>query len=346
MSALTRSEVRVLALDPVGLPVPGTCACCGAAAASSRVERRPSDGRALIVPYCDGCQRHASRVTTHLLAASLSSLLLAGTLVLLLPLLWEGSPVSAVMLLACAGASFPLVLLGLWRRRSRPGHTSAGRAVWWSSRGELVCTSSRWAAELGSAANADLRIARERERWLTPWALAGPIAALVAAPAVHRFHHPLVRVLNLTETRIELHVDGRRIASVEPTSAESPAAGIELRIASGERDLTALSADGRVVAEAHVEVQSGEKHLYAPASESHCFWLERTRYGRVGASGQELTPLSGTQRFWTLPRDLDTWFSPNPEASEADRRSSGGELLALRQAPCVEAPPEVLGRAR
>lgn len=334
-------EIRVLAIDPVGAAVPGSCACCGAAASSSRSEQRTRDGQSLIVPYCDGCQAHASRVTTRALSAGLASLVAAASLALALPLAWTGSSLLGFVALVMAAAVAPFAALALWPKRPRPGHTAWGRAVWWTRRGELACTNGRWAAELAARAQVDPRIAVARERWLSPWTLAGPIVALVGAPLVHRLHHPLVRILNLTEARIEVFVDGDHVVGLEPTSAESPAAGVEIRVPAGTRRLSVVGAEGRPVAETAAVVVSGARHLFAPASDAHCFWLERARYGRSGDATLERQPLTGEGRFWVLPRGLDTWFSPNPEPSGADRRSSGGELLALRQARCVELPPEL-----
>ncbi len=328
-------------VEPLGLAMPGSCACCGAPASSSRLEIRPGDGTSLIIPYCDGCQRHASRATTRSLAAGIAALLVALTLSLGLPLAWPGASLASFVLVVAACALFPLLVAGAFPPRPAPGHSAAGRASWWSSGGELVCTNSRWAAELASSAGVDARVARIRERALSPWILAGPIVALIVAPIAHRFHHPRVRVLNLTEARIEIYVDGEQLGSIDPTSAESPAAGAELRLPTGKRTLVALSSDGRSVDRAEVEVHSGARHLYAPGSDGHCFWLERTLYGRNVAAVSQRRVLSGPIRFWTLPRDLDTWFAPNPDPLAADRRSSGGELVALRQARCKEAPADV-----
>jgi hypothetical protein len=326
------------------MAVPGGCACCNGAASSSRVETRPADGETLIVPYCDGCQRHASRSTTRSLSSAVAGLLIGVSFSLALPLAWEGAPLWAFVLVCVLCASLPALSASAFAPRPAPAHTAAGRAAWWTSHGELACTNPRWATELARSAGVDTRVARLREARPSAWVLAGPIVALIAAPIAHRFHHPLVRVLNLTEARIEIYVDGSRMGSVDPTSAESPAAGTELRVPSGRRTFNVLSSDGQQLEQATVSVRSGTRHLYAPASEGTCFWLERTHYGRAGMRTAERSELGGRQRFWLLPRDLDTWFAPNPEPGHADRRSSGGELLALRQARCSEAPADVRAR--
>jgi hypothetical protein len=151
------------------------------------------------------------------------------------------------------------------------------------------------------------------------------------------FHHPVVRVLNLTDERLTVAIDGRALLSLEPSSAENPTAGAEIRMPSGSHELTATSASGPP-STARVTLESGGHHLFAPRSSDHCFWLEETRYGRQPSGGSRVVPLKGESRFWVVPRQVDTWFSPNPPPGSADRRSSGGVLVALRQAPCAQAP--------
>ena len=56
----------------------------------------------------------------------------------------------------------------------------------------------------------------------------------------------------------------------------------------------------------------------------------------------ELLPVG--RGIWHLRRRIDTWFAPNP-ATVADSRSTGGRLVALRQALCREAPAPVRGLA-
>jgi hypothetical protein len=304
------------------------------------------DGKALIVPYCDGCQRHASASTTRALAAGLASVVVGVSLALSVPLAWESAPLAAYVAMVVGLSALPVGVLALWQRPPAPGHSASGRAAWWTANGELACTSGRWASELATASGVDGRLDFRRERLLSPWVMAGPIVVLIGAPLVHRFHNPTLRIVNLTENRLFVLVDGRNVASVEPTSAESPAAGMEVRVPSGRRTLRAVGPDGLIVEEAVVELQSGSQHLYAPGSEGHCFWLERTFYGRAQAEVSERRPLVGPVRFWMLPRKLDSVFAPNPEPAVADRRSSGGELVALRQARCNEAPPDARAPGR
>lgn len=331
-------EARVLALSPEGLILPAGCACCGDVAGSSRVEVRSSDGGSLIVPYCTDCQRHASAVTTRTLAVTFASCLLAATLAGVLPLLAETQGLFLYGALVLGGALFPIVVALLWPRRVAPGHTTAGRAVWWLADGELCCTNARWAAELAVESGTEPKWQRVGERVLSPWMLSGVVLSLGAAPFVFWLYHPLVRVVDLTGSRIEVRLDGRAVGSVQPTSAESPAAGVELRLPAGRHLLESRDPQGKLVAKASVFIRSGAEHLYAPGADGYCFWLETNGYGKAGAYGPVVRPLAGAARFWALPVDVDTWFSPNPAPSRDDVRSSGGELTALRQSRCSDAP--------
>lgn len=326
---------RIVSLSAPHAITPASCACCLAAPTSSRLEDLGT--RSLIVPYCGECLRHASARTTRNLAVTVASLLVAGTLAFALPIVSGAIPlvvdVAIVILLSLA----PLLLrLGV-RAKPRPNHSSRERAAWWVREGELACTNVRWAGELAKGNGAELRAATLAGPRLPYWLALGPVWALVMATLGWYLHHPVVRILDLNETRIVVTVDGRVLASVEPTSSESALAGVEVRIPAGEHELVARSSDGVEVHRARVRIQSGRRHLYAPGGIRHCFWLEETRYGRLGNQPFAVDPLTGAERFWVLPRRVDTWFAPNPEPT-ADRQSSGGVLTALRQAPCSEMP--------
>lgn len=325
--------MRALRLDVTGLSAPQVCACCGAPAASS--ETRRHGRQELIVPYCVRCLRHASAGTTRTLAAGVASTLVASTLALALPLAWPSASLLAHTALVWVSACFPLLLRAL-PRRPEPGHAAAERAVWWLPDGRLACADPRFAQALATATDAAVESLPRTETRFAPWLVVGPLLALIAAPSSWLFHHPVVRVLNLTDGRLTVHVDGRPVLELEPSSAESPTAGTEVRMPSGEHELRSVGHDG-TQASTRARLESGEKHLFAPQS-GHCFWLEETRYGRERAGNPEIVPLRGEGRFWVLPRRVDTWFAPNPSPANPDRRSSGGSLVALRQAPCAQAP--------
>lgn len=145
-------------------------------------------------------------------------------------------------------------------------------------------------------------------------------------------------MLNLGDLPIELRVDSRVVARVEPSSGESPFAGAEVNVPAGRRTFEARDAEGGAVDQSEVEVLAGAHHLYAPASPETCFWLETRGYGRA-ARKPAYEPLQGSERFWAIPDDVHGWFSPATEANP-DVRVTGGDARVLRQAPCAEAPFE------
>jgi hypothetical protein len=337
-------EGRAIKVNPSGLIVPGVCACCGALASSSRVERGPTEVHSIIVPYCDACQRHVSSASTRVLASTLASCVLGGTLAAVLPLLWQQASAIALAASALFGALLPLAVALLHRPRREAGHSSGGRAAWWLPKGELFCASPVWAESLAAANDSTLRPAFLTDRPRSPWMAAGPVLALVAAPFFYWLHRPLLRVVNLTSGQLTVLVDGAPVATLEPTSAESSAAGVEVRIPAGTRQLEAVNSRAQTVAHATVQARAGRQHLYAPGSDSYCFWLETVGYGQAGAQGLERVPLLNGNRFWVLPR-IDAWFAPNPPPSPDDDRSSGGTRTALRQSRCREAPASVRAAA-
>jgi hypothetical protein len=339
-----RPRVRVLEIESSTIQVPEACACCGALAADTSREARPSDGVALIVPYCSECLWHVSSSATRAMALGLSSGLFALTLSAALPLVWTLPSLATYAALVLAGALLPLLVAVVVRPPPPVGHSARGRAVWFGSDGRLVCTSAPWADALARVNRIRSRVARIAEPTATRWGLAGPAIALLAIPLFYPLHFPTVRIVNLSESALTIECDGRQIATLPPTSQESPNAGLVVRLPVGGRHLGATSPDGRVATESRVLVESRATHLYAPASARYCFWLESTTYGRTaGASGQPtrtVVPLAGAARFWAFPEPIDTWFSPNPTTTP-DSRSTGGRLVALRQARCLEAPAVV-----
>jgi hypothetical protein len=329
--------VKVADSGPV---MPTDCACCGAVAAHALREHR--DRATALVPYCTVCHRHASAVRTRRLAWVLACSVLALTTAAAAPLLWPFVPALAYACLVLAAASLPAVVLPIWwRRRPRAGHTAVGRAAWWLESGELCCTSLRFARELGDRSAAPVRAVRGGEPRWAAWMAAGWVVAFASAPWLFWLHRPLVRIVNLTDARLAVRVDGHLLALVEPTSTENARAGVEVRVPSGQREFLAESPGGQTVARAAVHVHGGGEHLYAPGSDGYCFWLETTAYGRAAPPSPRVEPLVGTDRFWVLPGRIDTWFDKNPGAPPGDRRTSGGALTALRQARCADAPSGV-----
>jgi hypothetical protein len=259
-----------------------------------------------------------------------------------LPLVWQ--PRVALIYAACvlAGGLVPIVLGALWPRKRAIGHAAAGRAALFRLDGALACARPDWGELVARDNRARSFEIRFRERRIPVGTVAALAAACAVLPMYYRAHFPAVRVVNLTDGHLEIVVDGRVRASVPPTSAESTGAGVELRVAAGLRVFSAVDGAGRVVDSSSVVVSSGGQHLYAPASDAYCFWVETAGYGKSKGAGTEIQPLRGPPRFWALRDAIDLWFSPLPDA-DFDDRSTGGYLRAIRQAPCEAAPGSARG---
>jgi hypothetical protein len=239
--------------------------------------------------------------------------------------------------LAFLGALLPIVVVAAWRRVPGHGHVTVGPAVRFRRRGELVAANDRWARELARAND----VKRERTSFSEHRVSVAMLPALVVAPllalGMRELTSPVVRVVNLTSEALTVHLDGRPLARVEPTSLESPSAGTELRVPSGAHQLMARAPDGRVLEQAHVTVVAGRPHLFAPASAGFCFWLETRTYGRGERGAEEALkrePLEGPPSFWALPANLGGFFLPAPAVGSAERRLTGGSVTVLRQGPC------------
>jgi len=335
---------RGVALRTAGLPefvLPDQCACCGGLPARSVRETHLS-GRAAFVPYCPECHAHVSREQTREFAASLSAVIVLLTFAFGLPLVWQ--PRLSLVYAACvlAGGLVPIVLGALWPRKRLFGHASIGRAAAFRLDGTFACARAEWGALAAQNNRTQFFEIRFRERRVPVGTVVALIASCALLPVYYRVHFPSVRVVNLTDGRLEIAVDGRVRASVPPTSAESTGAGVELRVAAGQRVFSAVDVAGRVVDTAATTVRSGGQHLYAPASDAYCFWVETSGYGRSKGAGTEIQPLRGPGRFWALRDAVDLWFSPLPDA-DFDDRSTGGFLRAIRQAPCEAAPGSTHG---
>lgn len=361
------------------LVLPDACACCGAPASASRRLDLGARAGVLIVPLCDRCLTHDAVSRTRSLSVVLAALLIGVAGALGLPLALERASESGawqlslnswfsrwgLFLLPC-GIVFGLLGVRVfgWYARQRLGRSEACApapslalretsaaddrlAVLRCARAEfaeqlLTLNPGRLAAPAPGMAHGEWAwqsaIPRLDVRWMI--SVLGLTALLSAGSYV--VHRPRVQVLNLTDAPLTLEVDGEVVARVPVTSQESSEAGVTLRLPAGRRHFRVLSADDPV-AEADVTLQGGTRHLYAPASDDHCFWLERIGYGRGNASepspgAVERLPLGNPLRFWAFPQPPDVWLAPPPEPLLDDARSSGGEVTALRQARCTDAP--------
>jgi hypothetical protein len=315
-----------------GVLMPSGCACCGEPAAKSEVVRAPG-GSELIVGYCDTCRAHLGRESTVRLAGGVASGLLGGGFALALPFAPHPLPLVTLGASVFVAALLPLLVAFAWPRRPAPGHAAEGAAVRFVKDGELLCANDRFATDLARANDATLKRVRFHERRSDGGVFFIPLLAVATSLVTLLASSPLVRIVNLGPERLFIDVDGRRVATVDPTSVEAPSAGVEVRVTAGPHEFVARTAEREVLRES-ATVQSGHAHLFAPTSEGYCFWLETAEYGRSRAGAVTREPLEGPTHFWVLPADLGGWFRPAPEQSLAEARLTGGVVTVLRQAPC------------
>lgn len=327
--------LRRLRLGEQRALAPDRCACCGLLAARA-LSVNDRAGRHLLVGYCDDCAVHVSRSVTRRWSALFAAGLLGASLAAGLPVAFPWLPWSSSALFAVAG-SLIVPLLARALDRPRAGHAAVGHAVFFVGPGELIAARAEWAEDLGRRVGVTAEAASlPRRRWFSA-PLAVATLAGVAAVWFHQFHHPRVRVLNLGEQTLEFSVDGYSMGRVQPSSAESPSAGLELRVPAGRRLLKVRDLDGNLVESASVRLSSGSAHLYAPASPQVCFWLEERGYGHEGGAERRtvLQSADPSTRFWTIPGHVRGWFSPNPPGG-ASVPATGGTSVVLRQGLCAE----------
>lgn len=296
--------------------------------------RSPGRRYELIVGYCEDCSGHVGAERARKLAGAIGSMLLGLGLAFALPLSPKPLPPVVLAALTLLGALVPIGVVALWPRRPGRGHAAEGPAVRAVSEDQLLAANDRWAAELARTNDLRREHATFRESRISLGMLPGPVLAPLLAVLAFGTTSPVVRVLNLSEERVRIEVDGTHVADVDPTSVESPAAGVELRISVGRHELVARGPTGDVVERAPVTIQSGRAHLFAPGSRGYCFWLETSGYGRSHAPAVTREPLAGASHFWSLPENLGGWFLPAPAAALAEARLTGGVVTVLRQAPC------------
>jgi hypothetical protein len=287
----------------------------------------------LLVGYCEDCAVHVARHATRRLAAALASILAGVALATAIPIVFPWAELSASLVPAFLGALLPLATHAIASRR--PGHASNGRAVFFLSEGELACLRRAYAEELAASIGAPLRSIRRPRRVPWPELLAAVAVSLVGAPVSFAFQHPELRILNLGDVPIDVYADGHALGRVEPSTGESPLAGLDVRVPAGFRELVSLDPGGQVVARVRVAVYAGSRHLYAPGGDA-CFWLEKVGYGR-DRSPPEYTELTGSDRFWAVPDEVRSWFVPNAEPGRFES-TTGGTSTALRQRSCSDPP--------
>jgi hypothetical protein len=320
--------------------LPEECACCGVPATHRSALGR-KDGASLLVGYCDECAEHHAGASSRVLALLLASLLLALATAAGLPLVAPRLGLFGLLFVVALLSLLPLAFLFSNTANVELPHAARGPAVHWLTDDELWCAAPHYAERVAELNAGALREQLWRERLGSPWLSAGPVLGVGAACLSFFVYHPLLRILNLGAARIEVAIDDHRLVAVDPTSNESPAAGALVRVPAGEHWLSVSSSlDGVQLGRVQADFHSGAVHLFAFAADDTCFWLETTGYGQERLTELSYQPLSSPEHFWVLPGGIDSWFAPNPVATDQGSHSSGGLLTALRQAPCAETPPE------
>jgi hypothetical protein len=317
------------------LKLPSICACCGRNASLSRREIGSTRDACVIVPYCESCATHASRARLLDLGAFFGSTLIAVSSSILLNL---GGLNRWVNLVLSVGLSvLPLALIRRYGLPRQLGHAARGRAVFVHGR-KVVVSSFAFAREMAQQNNVIPRELKSTAVRMKGWTVVGPVVALILSPTFHYLFWPQLRVLNFTDGRLVLFVDGRRIGDVEPTSGESPASGVEFRVPSGRRHLRAVSAEGTQISDIRVTLRSGSRHLFAPAALPSCLYVQRIAYGRTSLSHAfdprvvETYPLLSEDRFWVIAPEIEPWFIP--ERSVQPGLTTGGLVSLLRMGRC------------
>ncbi|MGC4065637.1 MAG: hypothetical protein QM784_13520 [Polyangiaceae bacterium] len=289
----------------------------------------------VIVPYCEPCARHEQRSKSFHLGARIGSWIVAFSSSILLCLTWL--PLFAIVAISILLSILPLLSRAIFTLPRQLGHASRERAVWVS--GETVhAASASWAERVSELNGAQLRRIRLRFSRLGAWAVAGPIVALFLGPFAFQALRPRLRVLNFTDARLTIYVDGHRLGYVEPTSGEHPAAGAEFRVPSGRRRLSARQGGKSSGFDVSVVVRNGLRHVFAPGATPGCLYVQRLAYGlsRLGESAEpkviEVEPLESKDRFWTIAADVEPWFVPERRVSSGV--TTGGVVSLLRMGQC------------
>jgi hypothetical protein len=231
----------------------------------------------------------------------------------------------------------PFTLVQRYGLPRQLGHAERGRAVF--VHGQKVAVASFAFAREMAQQNAEMpRELKSTSVRMKGWTFVGPVIALILSPTFHYLFWPQLRVLNFTDGRLVLFVDGRRVGDVEPTSGESPTSGAEFRVPSGRRHLRAVGADGTPISDIRVTLRSGSRHLFAPAALPSCLYVQRVAYGRTSLSHAfdprivETYPLLSEERFWVIGPEIEPWFIP--ERSVQPGLTTGGLVSLLRMGRC------------
>lgn len=190
----------------------------------------------------------------------------------------------------------------------------------------------------GAATGAALLVARWRRLPRRPRQALAAIASLLAAAALAVVIFFLVsaevRIVNTTGGPVRVAIDGGKPRLVANVAAESPDAGVVIRLWPGRRKVRVTTEAGDELEARELPLSASTTYLWAPANTEQCFWIEHTAYGRTKPEAPPLRMLPEGQTLWPVPAQIDGWFFPTPPAGVNDARSSGGTRTAVRQARC------------
>jgi hypothetical protein len=323
----TSRSYSIVASSLDSVPYLPICAGCLATTELGRCESKH-----VVIPYCSVCLasigRYSVGVLAWILAAILSSLT-ACLFLSMLPWVSEGTAIGW----ALAFAVIPGLTAQIWNDYTERSQRT--RAVF-STKGGLACRNTEWARQLGERMGVAVHSKQMRIGAKIGWANSGVLIALLATPWLYRTFHPTVRILNLTDDVIVTFVDEHKLAKVQLTSSENPAAGLFTRIPLGKRLLSARRVDGALVDQVVADVIAGHDHLFAPGRPRRiCFWLERIGLGRSQPGAVQREVLAPDTSFWSIRSDVDVWFEP--AAGSSSTHFTGGIVTALRQDTCPSA---------
>lgn len=319
----------IVAANPETIKLFGPCACCARPASFSRRETVDGGNHCVIVPYCSACLRHAARPQLLEAATLYGSLLLSVFGGILCAATWDSRWGTTLVAVTLAAAP---TIWSRWLNLPRQlGHAARGKALRLLPQG-IACASEAFANLVAAQSHGLVSCAVVKGSSLRPSMLLGPVLALILTPALHHLFFPSVRVVNFTDRTTRILVDDRELGRVEPTSGESPAAGVTMRAPSGRHRIQALWNDGTLVDAADVRIVSGFQHLYAPGAREDCFYLQRAAYGRSAFDGETRLDFRSPSRFWIVPSEVDLWFTP--EKSMHKGATTGGVVTLLRMGQC------------
>jgi hypothetical protein len=340
-------DVTVPAAAYAGLD---TCASC-LAPAETALDSKPllASGPPVKVPYCRACQAHAIREASGSgigQVASLSAgLVAAATALLVGPSLVSClvvGVVASIVAAAAVAALFPA------RRALVPATVArdAARAV--ARRGGSVtifCKSHDWSVRLAEAYGG-ARVARRRldPRFLGAGVLGVVLAPLVAGAAWYVGNPPL-KVDNATGAPVAVWVDGRVVATVDPTPQSDVDVLDSVRLHYGSH-VIGWSPVGAAKPSETTELRArlGPNSYLLDPDRRHCYWAQSMVYGTA--------PVDSTiVGAWPVALAHDTsaiedWFVDGPKTMKLENGEHGVVRYSLRRYKTCEELAECGADAR